>query len=60
MIVISRQALAWEEDYKMHPVCMRGWVRACVCALMCHTDFSKTATATEFLSINCPNEFSRP
>ena len=42
-IVISRQALAREGDYKMHPV------RACVCAVVCHADFSKTATATEFL-----------
>ena len=41
----------------MHPVraCMRG-----VCALVCHTDFSKTATAADFLSINCANEFSCP
>ena len=42
---ISRRALAREGDYKMHPVC--AWVR--VCALVCHADFSKTATATDFL-----------
>ena len=40
----------------MHHVC--AWVR--VCALVCHTDFSKTTTARNFLSINCPNEFSCP
>ena len=32
----------------------------CVCAIVCHADFSKTTTATEFLSIICPNELSRP
>ena len=31
----------------MHPVHM--CVRACVCALVCHADFSKTTTATDFL-----------
>ena len=50
-LVISRRALGREGDYKMHPVC------ACMCALVCHAGFSKTATATDFLSINCPNEF---
>ena len=38
-VVITRRALAQEGDYKMHPVR----------ALVCHTDFSKTATATDFL-----------
>ena len=33
-----------------------AWVRA----LVCHADFSQTTTATDFLSINCPNEFPRP
>ena len=28
--------------------------------LVCHADFSKTATATDFFKINCPNEFSHP
>ena len=28
-------------------------VCACLCALVCYADFSKTATATEFLLINC-------
>ena len=28
-----------------------------VCALVCHADFSRTIIATDFLSINCPNEF---
>ena len=58
---ISCWALVREGDYKMHPMC------ACVCvggggmhALMCHTDFSKMTTAIDFLSINCPNEFSCP
>ena len=46
-IIISCRALAWEGDYEMHPV--RACVRACVCALVCHADFSKTATATDFL-----------
>ena len=36
----------------MHYVCVR--------ALVCHTDFPKTTTATDFLSINFPNEFSHP
>ena len=36
-------ALAQEGDYKMHPV------RACVRALVCHADFSKTTTATDSL-----------
>ena len=45
--IISRRALAREGDYKMHPV--RGWVGGCVRALVCHADFSKTATATNFL-----------
>ena len=43
LIFISRRALAREGDYKLHPV------RGCVCALVCHADFSKTATATDFL-----------
>ena len=53
---ISRWALTWEGDYKMHPV--HACVHACmrVCALVCHTDFR--FSATDFLSINCPNEFS--
>ena len=42
-VFISRQALAWEGDYKIHPV------HGCVCALVCRADFSKTATATDFL-----------
>ena len=41
--IISRRALAWEGDYEMMSVC------ACVCALVSHADFSKTATATDFL-----------
>ena len=36
------------------------WVRTSICALVCHADFSKTTTATDILSINCRNEFSRP
>ena len=43
LFIISRRALAREGDYKMHPV------RACVRVLVCHADFSKTATATDFL-----------
>ena len=39
---MSRRALALERDYEMHPV------RACVCALVCYADFSKTATSTDF------------
>ena len=31
-----------------HPACYHP-VRACVCALVCHADFSKIATATDFL-----------
>ena len=46
-LIISRRAKAREGDYKMHPVHM--CVRACVCALVCHADFSKTTTATDFL-----------
>ena len=46
VIFISRRALAREGDYKMHPV--RAWVRVCacvgVCVLVCHADFSQTAT----------------
>ena len=42
---ISCRALAREGDYKMHHVC------ACVCALVCHADFSQTTTARDFLSI---------
>ena len=42
-IIISRRALAREGDYEMMSVC------ACVCALVSHADFSKTATATDFL-----------
>ena len=56
LIIISRRALAREGDYEMMPVC----VRACMRALVSHADFSKTTTATDFLYINCPNEFSRP
>ena len=47
-------------------VCVRGWVGwgggggGGVHALVCHAGFSETTTATDFLSINCPNEFSRP
>ena len=44
---ISRRALAWEGDYEMMPVCV--CVCACVHALVCHADFSKTTTATDFL-----------
>ena len=40
---ISRRALAREGDYEMMSVC------ACVRALVSHADFSKTATATDFL-----------
>ena len=40
---ISRRALAREGDYEMRSVC------ACVCALVSRADFSKTATATDFL-----------
>ena len=43
LFIISRR----EGDYKMHPV--RACVCAGVCALVCHADFSKTATATDFL-----------
>ena len=43
LVIISRRALAQEGDYEMHPV------HVCVCALVCHADFSKTATATDFL-----------
>ena len=46
-IFISCWALVREGDYKMHPV--RACVCACVCVLVCHADFSKTATATDFL-----------
>ena len=42
-IFFSHRALAREGDYEMMPVC----VRVCVCALVCHTDFSKT-TSTDF------------
>ena len=42
-IIISHRALAREGDYKIHHVC------ACVRVLVCHTDFSKTTTATDFL-----------
>ena len=42
LAIISRRALAREGDYEMS-VC------ACVCALVSHADFSKTATATDFL-----------
>ena len=41
--IISRRALAREGDYEMMSVC------ACVRALVSHTDFSKTTTATDFL-----------
>ena len=41
--VVKNAALAREGDYEMMPV------RACVCALVSHADFSKTATATDFL-----------
>ena len=37
-----------------------AWILVCVSALLCHADFSKTTTATDILSINCPNEFSHP
>ena len=33
-------------------------VSGCMCVLVCHADFSKTTTARDFLSINCPNEFN--
>ena len=46
-VIISRRALAPEGDYEMMPVC--ACVRACVCALVSHADFSKTTTATDFL-----------
>ena len=46
-LVISRRALAREGDYEMMSVC--ACVRACVHALVSHADFSKTATATDFL-----------
>ena len=46
-LIISRWALAQEGDYEMMSVC--ACVRACVCALDSHADFSKTATATDFL-----------
>ena len=46
-IFISRRAIAREGDYKMHLV--HACVCALVCALVCHADFSKTATATDFL-----------
>ena len=52
LIIISRRALAREGDYEMMSVC------ACVCALVSHADFSKTAT--DFLLINCPSELSCP
>ena len=44
VIFISRR----EGDYEMMPVC--ACVRVCVCvhALVCHADFSKTTTATDF------------
>ena len=47
VFIISHRALALEGDYEMMPVCafMHGWVGACVS----HADFSKTATATDFL-----------
>ena len=45
--IISRRALALEGDYEMMSV--RACVRACVCALVSHADFSKTTTATDFL-----------
>ena len=38
-MIISHWALAREGDYEMMPVC----------ALVCHADFSKTTTATDFL-----------
>ena len=41
--LLSQRALAREGDYKMPP---EG---ACLCALVCHADFSKTATATDVL-----------
>ena len=56
VFIISRQTLAHEGDYKMH----HAGVCVCVHVLVCHAYFSKTTTATDFLSINCPNEFSRP
>ena len=43
VIIISRRALARGGDYEMMPVC------ACVRVLVSHADFSKTATATDFL-----------
>ena len=46
-VFISHRALAREGDYKTHPV--GACVRVCVHALVCHADFSKTATATDFL-----------
>ena len=57
-VFISHRVLAQERDYKMHHVC--ACVGVCVYALVCHADFSKTTTATDFLSINCPNEFLCP
>ena len=42
-VFISHRALAREGDYEMMPVC------ACVRALVSHSDFSKTTTATDFL-----------
>ena len=41
-LFISRRALAREGDYEMMPVC------AGVRVLVCHADFSKTTTATDF------------
>ena len=41
--LISCRALAREGDYEMMPVC------ACVRVFVCHADFSKTTTATDFL-----------
>ena len=48
IIIISRQALTREGDYKMHHVCVWGCVCACVSV---RADFSKTTTATDLLLI---------
>ena len=45
VLFIAHRALAREGDYEMHHACV--CVR--VCALVCHADFSKTATAIDFL-----------
>ena len=34
-------------------MCVHVWLRA----LVCHTDFSITIAATDFLSIKCPKNF---